>query len=237
MPDLSKRSYQSELIDDLSLSNEALRQNLEELNVINTWLGGNQVTIAGLKSILKNISIGKSLKIADIGCGGGDMLKLMAKWAKKTNIQADFLGIDANQFMIDFAKKRTKDFANIQYLKEDAFSENLKNVELDIATMTLFCHHFTENQLIELFSNLKKNCKIGMVINDLHRHRFAYFSIAWLTAFFSKSYLVKNDAKLSVWRGFHRNELIDILQKAGFEKFEITWKWAFRWQIVAWSKS
>ncbi len=234
MPNLSKRSYQAELIDDLNLSNEALRQNLEELATINKWLGGNGVTNSGLNNLIKNRSlIKKKIIIADIGCGGGDMLKLMANWAKTKGIEAEFIGIDANQFMVDFAKKRTADFKNIIYIKEDAFSENIKNLEIDIACMTLFCHHFTENQLIELFTNLRKNCSIGLVINDLHRHWFAYYSIAWLTALFSKSYLVKNDAKLSVWRGFHKKELIEILQKAGFEHFSVKWRWAFRWRLVA----
>lgn len=234
MPNLSKRSYQAELIDDLNLSNEALRQNLEELATINKWLGGNGVTNSGLNNLIKNRSlIKKKIIIADIGCGGGDMLKLMANWAKTKGIEAEFIGIDANQFMIDFAKKRTANFKNINYIKEDAFSENIKNLEIDIACMTLFCHHFTENQLIELFKNLRKNCSIGLVINDLHRHWFAYYSIAWLTALFSKSYLVKNDAKLSVWRGFHKKELIEILQKAGFEHFSVKWRWAFRWRLVA----
>jgi 2-polyprenyl-3-methyl-5-hydroxy-6-metoxy-1,4-benzoquinol methylase len=236
MPNLTKRSYIAELIDDLNLSNEALRQNLEELATINKWLGGNQLTLSGLEKLISQKSKQeKQLKIADIGCGGGDMLKLMANWAKKKQIKADFVGIDANQFMIDFAKKRTENFENITYLKEDAFSDNLKNFKLDIATLTLFCHHFTENQLIDLFTNLRKNCTIGIIINDLHRHWFAYYSINWLTAIFSKSYLVKNDARLSVWRGFHKNELIEILQKAGFQHFTVKWKWAFRWEVVAWS--
>ena len=203
---------------------------------INKWLGGNEVTLSGLKKILAETSLPKkNLRIADIGCGGGDMLKLMANWIKKTGLKADFIGIDANQFMIDFAKKRTISLPNICYIKEDAFSDKLKDLNLDIATMTLFCHHFTENQLIELFTKLRKSCRIGLIINDLHRHWLAYHSISWLTAIFSKSYLVKNDARLSVWRGFHQNELIAILKKAGFEKFTVKWRWAFRWEIVAWS--
>jgi ubiquinone/menaquinone biosynthesis C-methylase UbiE len=234
MPNLSERSYKAELIDDLNLSNEALRQNLEELATINKWLGGNEVTNSGLNNLIKNRSlIKRNIIIADIGCGGGDMLKLMSNWANKKEINAEFIGIDANQFMIDFARRRTVELKNISYIKEDAFSENIKNLEIDIATMTLFCHHFTESQLVELLKNLKKNCAIGIIINDLHRHWFAYYSIAWLTALFSKSYLVKNDAKLSVWRGFHKNELIEILQKAGFEHFTIKWRWAFRWEVVA----
>jgi hypothetical protein len=38
-----KRSYKKELMDDLTLSSAELGQNLEELRVVNRYLGGNLV--------------------------------------------------------------------------------------------------------------------------------------------------------------------------------------------------
>jgi hypothetical protein len=49
---------------------------------------------------------------------------------------------------------------------------------------------------------------------------------------FSKSYLVKNDAPLSVLRGFSRNEWKILMEKAGIKNYKIKWKWAFRWLIL-----
>lgn len=235
MPNLTHRSYQAELIDDLNLSNEALAQNLRELAFINKWLGGNQLTINGLNELLKqkNIAISDNIHIWDIGCGGGDMLQLMSNWAKKKGLNASFVGLDANPFMIDYSKKNLGEQQNLRFIVGDAFAENqYKNEKIDIASLTLFCHHFTEDQLVLLFSVLAKSCKIGFVVNDLHRHPIAYHSISWLTAIFSKSYLVKNDARLSVWRGFKRAELEEILRKANIVKYTIKWRWAWRWEVI-----
>lgn len=262
MPNLSYRSNQKELIDDLELENDALRQNLEELALINKYLGGNQVTTSGLSKLCLNLDsldlrikgllqetdplISKSnehktsnienqtskITIADLGCGGGDMLMVMADWAKKKGIDAQLIGIDANDFMIDFGTKRTAKYQNISYLHQDIYSEEFKEKSFDIVTMTLFCHHFSDESLITLLQQLKKQTRIGIVINDIHRHWFAYHSIAWITKFFLKSYLVKNDAKLSVWRAFVWEDLEKIIQKAGFTKYSIRWKWAFRWEVV-----
>lgn len=235
MPNLSYRSNEKELIDDLELDNDALRQNLEELALINKYLGGNQVTVSGLKKLTANSNHQSPLKIADLGCGGGDMLMVMANWAKKKGIDAQFIGIDANDFMIDFAKKRTTNYAKISYLHENIFSEEFKEKSFDIITMTLFCHHFDDGSLVKIFKQFKKQSRIGIVINDIHRHWFAYHSIAWITKLFLKSYLVKNDAKLSVWRAFRRHDLVKIIQEAGFTKYSIRWKWAFRWEVVLFS--
>jgi ubiquinone/menaquinone biosynthesis C-methylase UbiE len=258
MPNLSYRSNEKELIDDLELENDALRQNLEELALINKYLGGNQVTTSGLSLLMfdsrfsmfglrdsniehrtsntkpqtSNIENRATIKIADLGCGGGDMLMVMADWAKKEGINAQFIGIDANDFMIDFGTKRTANYPNISYLHQDIYSDEFKEKSFDVVTMTLFCHHFSDESLIQLLQQLKKQTRIGIVINDIHRHWFAYHSIAWITKLFLKSYLVKNDAKLSVWRAFVREDLEKIIQKSGFTKYSIRWKWAFRWEVV-----
>jgi ubiquinone/menaquinone biosynthesis C-methylase UbiE len=235
MPNLSYRSNEKELIDDLELENDALRQNLEELALINKYLGGNQVTTSGLSRLLPNSPIPNPqspITIADLGCGGGDMLMVMADWAKKKGINAQFIGIDANDFMIDFGTKRTANYPNISYLHQDIYSEKFKEKSFDIVTMTLFCHHFSDESLVQILQQLKKQTRIGIVINDIHRHWFAYHSIAWITKLFLKSYLVKNDAKLSVWRAFVREDLEKIIQKSGFTNYSIRWKWAFRWEVV-----
>lgn len=238
MPNLSYRSNEKELIDDLELNNDALRQNLEELALINKYLGGNQVTVSGLTKLLSDSTIfiagNEKLKItiADLGCGGGDMLMVMADWARKKGINGQFIGIDANDFMIDFGIERTAQYSNINYLHQDIYTEEFKEKSFDIVTMTLFCHHFSDEHLITIFKQLRKQTRIGIVINDIHRHWFAYHSIAWITKFFLKSYLVKNDAKLSVWRAFIREDFEKIIQKSGFTKYSIRWKWAFRWEVV-----
>jgi len=80
---------------------------------------------------------------------------------------------------------------------------------------------------------MKEQARIGIVINDLHRHPLAYHSIRYLTKWFSKSYMTQYDAKLSVLRGFYREELENLLIEAGWENIEISWQWAFRWLVVA----
>lgn len=77
-----------------------------------------------------------------------------------------------------------------------------------------------------------KQVNLGIVINDLHRHPFAYHSIKILTRLFSKSSMVKYDAPLSVQRAFTKKELVRLMENAGIEHYKIKWKWAFRWQIV-----
>lgn len=232
MPNFKIRSYEAELIDDLALSNEALAQNLQELALTNLLLGGNQVTISGLKKLLKGHT--GNVVLADLGCGGGDMLMTTARWFRKNQaLKAQLIGLDANAFMVKYAQERSGDFKELSYEQSDVFSEEFTKKTFDIATLTLFCHHFNDQQLINLFASLKQQTRIGLVINDLHRHPLAYYAIMLISKILGASYLYQNDSKLSVLRAFSKAELVTILQKAGFKHFKVSWAWAFRWQVVA----
>jgi len=76
MTSFSRRSDQKELIDDLNCNGEHLMQTLRELKTINRLLGGNHVTTDGIGALLKD-SPSKKISIIDVGCGGGDMIRVM----------------------------------------------------------------------------------------------------------------------------------------------------------------
>lgn len=230
----AKRSEEKELMDDLDCSGLELEQTLRELKTINRWLGGNHVTTDGLAKIMQRHPH-RSYRIADIGCGGGDMIGIMANWAKSQNIHVDFVGIDANRNIIALAKTRLKERADIRWEVQNVFDPDFSKEKVDLITCTLFTHHFTDQELITLIRAFRRKARVGIVINDLHRHWFAFHSIRLLTRVFSKSPMVQHDASLSVLRSFTKADLEGILRAAGIESFEIRWFWAFRWQILIFS--
>jgi 2-polyprenyl-3-methyl-5-hydroxy-6-metoxy-1,4-benzoquinol methylase len=234
MPDFSKRAYDEELMDDLDCSGEVVHQTLKELETINTLLGGNHVTINGIQKLLNHSTVTR-FSLADVGCGGGDILRLIQRWTLKKKLQAKLLGIDANPNIVKEARMSTPDSYEIGFEALNIFSDEFKSRSFDIVTGTLFFHHFTNEQLTAFFRQLKTQTRIGFVINDIHRHWFAYHSIKWLTSVFSKSPMVQNDAPLSVLRAFKKNELILIMNNAGVKSYTIRWMWAFRWQVIAYS--
>jgi 2-polyprenyl-3-methyl-5-hydroxy-6-metoxy-1,4-benzoquinol methylase len=224
------RSDQIEIMDDLQCSGEVVNQTLRELEFINKWLGGNAVTLDGIQQLIRQPHT--SLRIADLGCGSGDMLKSLADWGKKNNVLLHLTGIDANPNIIEFAKANCKDYPEITLETLDVFSEEFHQRNFDIVMGTLFYHHFSNDLLIEFFSTLKSSVRVGFLINDIHRHWLAFHSIRILTRLFSKSAMVRYDAPLSVLRAFRKNELRDVLKSAGLHSFELRWKWAFRWQVL-----
>ena len=227
MPDFKHRSRKKELLDRPNIPKSDLFQNLRELDMINRLLGGHSATLIGLKQIMTDKS--KTYHIIDFACGGGDTLKAVADWAKKENYSVKLMGFDLLSSAIEFAKTESEDY-DIEWRVGDF--NTIKLPECDIAICALVCHHFYDYQLDLFLKKMKQSAKIGALINDLHRNCLAYYGISILTRLFSKSYLVKNDARLSVLKGFTKQEWQVILKNLNLKTYSVKWIWAFRHLII-----
>jgi 2-polyprenyl-3-methyl-5-hydroxy-6-metoxy-1,4-benzoquinol methylase len=157
---------------------------------------------------------------------------MLAMHFKKQGLQLNFIGIDATPSAVEFAQKTSQTYKNLSFRCEDVLKADFKSDEFDVVISSLFTHHFEDEFWIELIKRMMHSSKKAVIINDLHRHPLAYYSIGILTQFFSKSSMVKHDSKVSVMRSFKKKELENLLQKAGVENYTIKWMWAFRWQVI-----
>ena len=131
------RTSREEIMDDFSMEGNELREALDKIAEINQWLGGNKITLDGIKDLLKDQPKDRPVSILDIGCGNGDMCRAIADFARQENRTISVLGIDANAFTIRHAEACSKEYPSITYRVQDVFSEAFKAVQYDIAVCTL----------------------------------------------------------------------------------------------------
>ncbi len=232
--DTTYRTDEQEIMDDFSLTGHVLDNTLDTLAKINKWLGGNAVVLSGLKTMLKHQSKENTITIVDLGCGGGDMLRLIADYGRKHGYFFKLIGIDANSYTIAHAKQRSQKYSEISFLTQNIFSEDYKKMSCDIVIATLFLHHFKENDIVSFLQIALKQSRIGILINDLHRHRLAYYLFKLITLGVTNK-MIKQDGITSILRGFKRKDLINISKKMKVTS-HITWRWAFRFQCIINSK-
>ena len=225
--DTSHRSSEMEIMDDFTMEGTLFRDTLDKLEIINRFLGGNSVTINGLKNLLKNQSKNKTITIVDLGCGNGDILRDVAKFGRKNNYSFNLIGIDANLAAIEYAKELSKEYSELSFKTIDILSEDFKKQSYDVVLCTLFLHHFKNEELISFLKTTTNKATIGVVVNDLHRHKLAYYLFK-LIGFFIKNKMVRKDGLTSVLRAFKREDLENIAKEIKVH-FSIQWKWAFRY--------
>lgn len=232
MPETKYRTEASEIMDDFTLEGEELRDALDKIASINQFLGGNKLTLQGTANLLQHVSKEKEITIVDVGCGNGDMLRRLADFGLKNNWKFKLIGIDANSFTIDYARKLSLEYSNISYKVEDIFSEAFQQLTYDIVLCTLTLHHFNTKEIECLVSLFEKNARIGIVINDLERSSVAYRAFQVLCFVFGLNRMSREDGLISILRGFKKQELVDFSEKLNLKKYLIQWKWAFRYQWI-----
>ena len=222
------RSNQSEEMDDFDFSGPVLTKTLNQIANINKWLGGNEVTINGLKKLLKDCPKDKKLTVVDLGCGNGDMLRVIASYGKKKGIDFNLIGVDANQHTIDYARELSKEYAEISYVMQDVLADDFEGIPCDIVLATLFMHHFKKEEITTLVTSMLNRANAGIIINDLHRNKIAFGLFQLLCLTFIRDEISKNDGLISIASGFKRSDFEKYGRKAKFNNDQIIWKWSFR---------
>jgi len=230
MTSFQHRSLQKELLDGNNIPFDHIRMNMQELDRINHYLGGHKITLAGLKALLNDIPAAEKIRIVEIGSGGGDNLRVVKEWAIREGREVKLTGVDYNAACITYAQGQVQN-EGISFMHSDYKAAQFPE-KPHIIFSSLFCHHFSDEELVYMLQWMRQNTQLGFFINDLHRHPLAYHSIKVITRFLSRSYLVKNDAPLSVLRGFIQRDWERLFAKAGIAPFGCQWKWAFRWLVT-----
>lgn len=229
---VKKRSNHPELMDDHELQGRKLQAVLEDLTVVNEWLGGNKVTVQGVEKLLENIPKEQEIIIADIGCGNGTVLREIAEWGRKNEYKLALKGFDMNEKTIKIAQAECIKYPEIDLLPLNVLHPTFEKYKFDIITTTLTLHHFTDNEIVELLNKFVKQSDIGVVINDLERNLKAYYLFYAFSLFFLKTKIARQDGLTSILRAFKKEELFEFAKKLDVECQEIKWKWAYRYQWI-----
>lgn len=227
-----KRTDQSEIMDDFELSGVDLEKTLEDLDTINKWLGGNKITLQGIKILLRGHPKSEPVHISDIGCGNGSILREIAKWGREENYTLELTGIDANPYAIGIAEKLSYYYPEISYYPIDIFQDGFKKMKFDVLLCTLTLHHFKDSEIQELVELFLRQSKFGIVINDLQRSKLAYRLFQVFCAVFIRNEIARKDGLTSILRGFRRRDLQVFSDKLSVKEQKIRWKWAFRYQWI-----
>lgn len=232
MIDTKKRSREKEIMDDLDMQGRELEKTLLDLDKVNKWLGGNKITLDGVQRLFRNRSFESPLRIIDVGCGNGSILKQVAQWGRSNQITMQLTGVDANSHAMSIAEKNLAGFPEVSFEAMDVFSVAFKELEADIILCTLTLHHFSDSQIEQLMRDFLEMAKMGVVINDLQRSKAAYYLFKAFCFAFSIREINRKDGLTSILRSFKKEDLERYGLGLNVKRQEINYKWAFRYQWI-----
>ena len=206
---LAIRSHQEEQMDALELKAEVYAKVLGDLARVNRWTMTSRPTILFLKCAIRDL---KRFSLLDVGFGHGDMLRAIARWAKKRGLEAQLTGVDLNPRSAEIARGATPAGLGIDFHTGD-YRDLPTNFDFVISSQT--AHHMSEAQLAEFLRYMEDNARCGWLISDLHRHAFAHAGFPLLAQIMAVHRIVREDGVLSIARSFRPGEWPPILAGAG----------------------
>ncbi|WP_114953129.1 methyltransferase domain-containing protein [Sphingosinicella terrae] len=196
-------------MDDPALDPAVYDLVLRDLDRVNGWTFARRPTL----SFLARATLGLDrFRLLDVGFGHGDMLRAIGRWARGRGLEAELIGIDLNPRSEAAARVATPPGLAIDYRTGDyaALEE-----PFDLIVSSLVAHHMTDAQLRDFLRFMERTARRGWLVNDLHRHAFAYHGYPLLARLLGAHRIVREDGQLSIARAFRPSEWAEMLAAAG----------------------
>jgi SAM-dependent methyltransferase len=166
------------------------------------------------------------LRVLDVGFGDGDMLRRIARWAAKRRLAVELVGVDLNPRSEAAARAHTPAGLPIRYVTGDY--ADLGGEAWDCVISSLVAHHMTTTELVAFLRWMDEHARVGWLVNDLHRHRFAYHGYPLLAGLARWHPIVRHDGKLSIARSYRPDEWPALLAQAGVAHARVFRAFPFR---------
>ncbi len=207
---LDNRATAEELMDADDLPADIYAEVVADLARVNVVTMAPRPTLAFLARLTKP---GQSYRLLDVGYGDGDMLRQIARWGERRGVGFDLVGIDLNPRSEAAARAHTPPGLAIDWRTGDY--ANLAGEDWDFVISSLVAHHMTRLQLIAFLRFMAHEARVGWLVNDLHRHGFAYHGWPLLARLFGWHPIVRHDGRLSIARSYRPGEWPPLLDEAG----------------------
>ncbi|MCR2807170.1 methyltransferase domain-containing protein [Paenibacillus soyae] len=227
---LQARESRPELMDDWSQGGPKLREALVHLRRLNRLFGAAAPTLYGVKKLWREAGSPRTLSIVDIGSGSGDVNKRLLRWALEEGVRLGVTLVDKTEEAAKEASLYYWNESRVQIRQADLFE--LEANSADIVTGTQFVHHFSGEELAGAVSRMLDISRIGIVLNDIHRHWLPWTAVWLATRVISNNPYIRHDGPLSVAKGFRADDWEKLRRTPGLERLSYSWRPLFRYAVT-----
>ena len=212
--DLSRRAAPSELPEwmDEPCAYEDFRQCLIDLGQVNRLTFSYRPTLDFLDRLVATRKTPEPLRVADVGSGGGDMLRRVEVWARRRGVAVTLTGIDLNPYAARAAREFMRPDSQIAWITGDAY---IYAEPVDVVLSSLFTHHLEEDEIVRFLAWSDATARYGWFVNDLCREATPYRLFGVLAKAMRWHRFVQHDGPISFRRSFQEEDWQRMVAMAG----------------------
>jgi len=230
---LSRRNRQPEIMDQPGLATDAHRQALTALARIN-WLSRSSMILWPALRELAQRESGRTLRVLDVACGGGDVTITLAKRARREKRRLEFVGCDVSEVALSIARHRAERCrCQVEFFRANVIEDDLP-AGFDALICSLFLHHLADHDAEWLLRRMGAAVARLVLVNDLVRSRRGYLLAVAASRLLTRSRVVQVDGPLSVAGAFTPAEVLKMAGRAGLAGATVCRHWPSRFLLQWW---
>ena len=202
--DFRHRAQFTELMDE-PCSRSELRACLRDLARLNRWFLAYRPLLQWLNVVWLNTivpaSVAQPIHILDVGCGYGDSLRRIERWARERHIAVELTGLDINPDAIAIAAEASPPASAIHWVAADVFAYEPPN-PVHLIVSSQFTHHLGEPDVVRFLEWTERHAQLGWFINDLSRAAVPYHLLRAFLKLARLHPFVQHDGPVSIARSF-----------------------------------
>ncbi len=217
--DFSHRVEPEDLTEwmDEPCSYEDFRACLLDLEEVNRLTLAYRPTLRWLDGLVAR-GLNPPLRVVDVGCGGGDMLRRIERWAGQRGIAVHLVGIDLNPHAARLARELAPVGSSIEWVTGDAFGHA---GPVDVVLSSLFTHHLSRSEIVAFLAWMERVAERGWFVNDLCRERVPYTLFGWLARTVRWHRFVQHDGPVSFRRALREEDWLQAIAAAGIAEDQV----------------
>jgi SAM-dependent methyltransferase len=198
---LEKRSTEPEFTDQPDCDPSLADRAYAGMVIFNRLSGAISAVQKYILSEIRLAPPDRPFRLLDIGAGSCDIPLALSRWARNHGVNLQITCLDYSPRACELARQKIGQTADpcIQVVQADIFTYQPEE-PFDCAVGSFFFHHFTEDEILDIFRCLQTFVRQSVLISDLLRYRTTYAG-GWLLTLFLRKEL-RHDVLISIKRGF-----------------------------------
>jgi SAM-dependent methyltransferase len=209
---------------------QATVRSLENLRVANRYFGGARSVLRPLGALLR-AEPGRPVRVLDVGCGGADVPRALADWARRHAVRVRITAVDQDPVVVARAAAACRPWPEIRVVRADATRLPFAERSFDYVTSSMLLHYFGLVEAANLLASWRRLATRAVVVADVRRHWVPCAAIALLGRL-SRNPLFQEGHGHTVRRGFTPKELGRLGGQAGFARMRVRRHVPFRLSLV-----
>lgn len=229
---MRRKEASVELLDG-PLEVHALRDNLRDLERVNRWLGGRDLSWRALRQVMATLPATDPITLLDVGTGAADIPRFLCRQAAAEGRRLEIEAVDKRPEIVALAQAAVADGSAVKVSLADPGIVDYPSGSFDIVHSSLVLHHHEPDEARSLLAEMARVARHAVIVNDLQRARRWWIGASVFSRIATANRYTRHDAPLSVRRAYTPDELSAMAGSVGLrEEARLSAAFGHRYALV-----